>query len=178
MRFTPAPLQGAFVVDVERHEDARGFFARTFCEQEFAAHGINQRPMQSNVSFNAVRGTLRGMHFQRAPHAEAKLVRCTAGKIFDVIVDLREHSHTQYMWFGIELDSQSRRALYIPEGFAHGFQTLEDATEVFYEMFNFFKPGYDDGLRWDDPALAIKWPLAVKSISDKDLTYQLLKERL
>ena len=178
MRFTPAPLEGAFVVDIERHEDTRGFFARTFCKQEFAAHGITQRPMQSNVSFNAVRGTLRGMHFQRAPHAEAKLVRCTAGKIFDVIVDLREDSPTQYSWFGIELDSQSRRALYIPEGFAHGFQTLEDSTEVFYEMFNFFKPGYDDGLRWDDPALAIKWPLAVESISDKDLTYQLLKERL
>ena len=155
MRFTPAPLAGAFIVDVERFEDARGFFARTFCEQEFAAHGMAQRPMQSNVSFNAIRGTLRGMHFQRAPHAEAKLVRCTAGKIFDVIVDVRDDSPTCYQWFGIELDSQSRRALYITEGFAHGFQTLTDATEVFYEMFNLFQPGYSDGLRWDDPALAI-----------------------
>jgi dTDP-4-dehydrorhamnose 3,5-epimerase len=178
MRFTPAPLLGAFIVDVERHEDARGFFARTFCEQEFAAHGIVRRPMQSNVSFNAVCGTLRGMHFQRAPHAEAKLVRCTAGKIFDVIVDVREDSPTQYKWFGIELDSQSQRALYIPEGFAHGFQTLADATEVFYEMFNLFQPGYDDGLRWDDPVLAIKWPIAVESISNKDLGYQLLKARV
>jgi dTDP-4-dehydrorhamnose 3,5-epimerase len=177
MRFTPAPLAGAFVVDVERHEDVRGFFARTFCEQEFAAHGIHQRPVQSNVSFNAIRGTLRGMHFQRAPHAEAKLVRCTAGNIFDVIVDVREDSPTRYKWFGVELDSESRRALYIPEGFAHGFQTLADTTEVFYEMFNLYQPGCADGLRWDDPALSIAWPLAVESISDKDLSYPLLKAR-
>ena len=177
MRFTPAPLAGAYVIDTERNEDVRGFFARTFCEQEFALHGINQHPVQSNISFNAIRGTLRGMHFQRAPYAEAKLVRCTAGKIFDVIVDLRVDSPTCYQWFGRDLDSESRRALYIPEGFAHGFQTLSDKTEVFYEMFNIFQPGYADGLRWDDPVLAISWPLAVKSISDKDLSYPLLKSR-
>ena len=177
MRFTPVPLAGAFIVDAERHEDERGFFSRTFCEHEFAANGIKQRPVQSNISFNTIRGTLRGMHFQRAPHAEAKLVRCTAGKIFDVIVDVRLDSPTRYQWFGIELDSESRRALYIPEGFAHGFQTLADTTEIFYEMFNHFQPGYADGLRWDDPALAIAWPLAVETISDKDQSYPLLKNR-
>jgi len=177
MRFTPAPLAGAFIVDAERHEDSRGFFARTFCQDEFAGHGINHRPVQSNISFNAISGTLRGMHFQRAPHAEAKLVRCTSGRIFDVIVDVRLNSPTCYQWFGLELDSETRRALYIPKGFAHGFQTLADNTEVFYEMFNLFQPGYADGLRWDDPALAISWPLTVKSISDKDLSYPLLKDR-
>jgi len=174
MRFTPTPLAGAFVIDIERLEDARGFFARTYCEQEFAAHGIFQHPVQSNVSFNAMRGTLRGMHFQRTPYAEAKLVRCTAGRIFDVIVDMREDSPTLHQWFGVELDSASRRALYIPEGFAHGFQTLEDACEVFYEMFNMFQPGHAGGLRWDDPVLGIKWPLDVASISDKDQSYPLL----
>ena len=174
MRFTATPLAGAFVIDVERHEDPRGFFARTYCEKEFAAHGIHQRPVQSNVSLNAMRGTVRGMHYQRAPHAEAKLVRCTAGCIFDVIVDLRADSPTRHQWFGIELGSGSYRALYVPEGFAHGFQTLEDATEVFYEMFNFFQPGHGDGLRWNDPALGIEWPLETVVISDKDRVYPLI----
>lgn len=174
MRFTPTLLAGAFVVDLEPQEDSRGFFARTYCEKEFAAHGIRHYPVQSNVSFNAVRGTLRGMHYQRPPYAEAKLVRCTAGRIFDVIVDLREQSPTHYQWFGVELDSCSHRALYVPEGFAHGFQTLEDNTEVFYQMFSFFQPGYGDGLRWNDPHLGIEWPLDTVVISDKDRTYPLI----
>lgn len=177
MRFTPTPFVGAFIIDIERHEDSRGFFSRTFCEQEFAAHGIYQRPVQSNISFNTIRGTVRGMHYQLAPHTEAKLVRCTAGKIFDVIVDVRENSATRYQWFGIELDSSSRRALYIPEGFAHGFQTLDDATEVFYEMFNLFQPGHAAGLRWNDPTLGIAWPLDAKAISEKDRAYPLLTPR-
>lgn len=177
MRFTPTPLAGAFVIDVERHEDSRGFFARTYCEQEFAAHGIFQHPVQSNISFNAIRGTLRGMHYQRVPYAEAKVVRCTAGRIFDVIVDVREDSRTRHQWFGVELNSASRRALYIPEGFAHGFQTLEDASEVFYEMFNTFQPGHAEGLRWDDPVLGIKWPLDVTAISEKDQAYPPLSSR-
>jgi dTDP-4-dehydrorhamnose 3,5-epimerase len=174
MRFTPTPLDGAFIIDVERRDDPRGFFARTYCEEEFAAHGITGRPVQSNVSFNAVRGTLRGMHFQRGGHAEAKLVRCTAGSIFDVIVDLREGSPTRLGWFGVELDSREHRALYVPEGFAHGFQTLADETEVFYQMFNFFQPGAGDGLRWDDPVLGIRWPLDTVVISDNDRSYPLL----
>jgi len=178
MRFTHTPLAGAFIIDIERLEDSRGFFARTYCNQEFEAHGIFHFPVQSNLSFNAILGTLRGMHFQRPPHAEAKLVRCTAGRIFDVIVDIREDSPTLHQWFGIELSNASRRALYIPEGFAHGFQTLADASEVFYEMFNMFKPEYCGGLRWDDPLLGIKWPLEVVSISERDQSYPLLATQL
>ncbi len=177
MQFTATPLAGAFVIDIERREDSRGFFARTYCEQEFAAHGIVKQPVQSNVSFNATRGTVRGMHFQRPPHAEAKLVRCTAGSIFDVIVDLRKESPTRHRWFGVELDSSSHRALYVPEGFAHGFQTLEDDTEVFYQMFNLFQPGAGDGLRWDDPSLGIRWPLDTVVMSDKDRAYPFLTSK-
>jgi dTDP-4-dehydrorhamnose 3,5-epimerase len=174
MLFTPTPLAGAFVVDIERHEDSRGFFARSFCEQEFAAHGLRHRPLQSNISFNALPGTVRGMHYQRAPHEEAKLVRCTTGRVFDVIIDIRENSPTRHQWFGVELDSDSRRALYIPEGFAHGFQTLEHATEVFYEMFNTFHPDCAEGLRWDDPVLGIAWPLRPTTISERDRAYPLI----
>jgi len=177
MRFTATPLAGAFIIDVQRHEDSRGFFARTYCEQEFAAHGINQQPVQSNISFNTTRGTLRGMHYQRAPYAEAKLVRCTAGKIFDVIVDIRENSPTLHHWFSIELDSTSHRAIYIPEGFAHGFQTLEARSEVFYEMFRVFQPGHAEGLHWNDPTLGIKWPLDVMAISKKDEAYPSLSSQ-
>lgn len=174
MRFTAAPLAGVFVIDVEKREDPRGFFARTYCEREFSAQGIHRSPVQSNISFNELRGTVRGMHYQRAPHAEAKLVRCTAGRIFDVIVDLRESSPTLYQWFGVELDSVTRRAVYIPEGFAHGFQTLEDSTEVFYQMFDYFQPGYADGIRWNDPAIGIEWPLDTIVISEKDCAYPLV----
>ena len=174
MRLTPIYLTGAFIVDIERHSDFRGFFSRIYCTEEFSARGISKQPVQSNISFNSVRGTLRGIHYQRPPYAEAKLIRCIAGKIFDVIVDLRENSPTCYRWFSMELDSVARRAIYIPEGFAHGFQTLEDESEVHYEMFSPHQPESAQGLRWNDPALAINWPLEVTSISEKDQSYPLL----
>ena len=168
MIFTETGLQGAFVVDVERREDERGFFARTFCADEFAAHGLAGRFVQCNVSFNQRRGTLRGLHFQRAPHEEAKLVRCTMGAIWDVIVDLRAGSPTRGCWFGVELSAQSRRALYVPDGFAHGFQTLTDDAEVFYQMSTAYRPGFDAGVHHADPTLAITWPLPVSALSERD----------
>lgn len=170
MIFHESRLAGAFLIDLELHVDARGFFARSFCAQEFAAHGLATRFVQSNVSFNAERGTLRGMHWQTAPHAEAKLVRCTAGALFDVIVDLRRGSPTRLAWAGYELDARNRRLLYVPEGFAHGFITLEPATEIFYEMSAPFVADASRGFRWDDPAIGIEWPLVPHCISDPDAT--------
>lgn len=171
MRFVPTPLAGAYLIEPEPLSDARGFFARSFCAHEFAEHGLNARPAQCNISYNTKRGTLRGMHFQRAPHAEAKLVRCTAGSIYDVIIDLRRDSPTFRQWAGFELTADNRSALYIPEGFAHGFQTLADDAEVFYQMFDFFEPGSAGGVRWDDPAFGIAWPLGDPILSDKDRAY-------
>ena len=171
MRFVPTALAGAYLVEPELIADTRGFFARTYCEREFAEHGLHDRPVQCNISHNKARGTLRGMHFQRPPYGEAKLVRCTSGRIYDVIVDLRGDSPTFRQWAGYELTALNRNALYIPEGFAHGFQTLEDDCEVFYQMFSFFEPGSSSGVRWDDPAFAIEWPEAVSVISDKDRSY-------
>ena len=165
------PLAGAYLIEPEPMRDARGFFARSYCEREFAAQGINGRPVQCNISYNTKRGTLRGMHFQRAPHGEAKLVRCTAGGIYDVIIDLRRDSPTFRQWAGFELTADNRSALYIPEGFAHGFQTLTDDSEVFYQMFDFFEPGSAGGVRWDDPAFGIAWPLTDPVMSDKDRAY-------
>jgi len=164
-------MAGAYLIEPEPMSDARGFFARSFCEREFAAHGLATRPVQCNISYNTKRGTLRGMHFQRAPHGEAKLIRCTAGSIYDVIIDLRRDSPTFRQWAGFELTAQNRCALYIPDGFAHGFQTLTDDAEVFYQMFNFFEPGSAGGVRWDDPAFGIAWPLGAPVISDKDCAY-------
>jgi dTDP-4-dehydrorhamnose 3,5-epimerase len=172
--FTAMPLAGAFVVDPERIEDERGFFARTWCAREFEKHGLDPRLAQCNVSFNRRRGTLRGMHYQAEPHAEAKLVRCTRGAIHDVIVDLRPGSTTCRRWVAVELTAENRRMLYIPEGFAHGFQTLEDETEVFYQMSVPFHPAAARGVRHDDPALGIAWPLDVGVISQKDRGYPLL----
>src|SRR5690348_13798394 len=158
MIFTETALQGAFTIELEKKEDARGFFARTFCKKEFAQRGLKTEFVQCNASFNKQKGTLRGMHFQAAPMAEAKLVRCTRGAIFDAIIDLRPASRTFKQHFGVILSEDNGTALYIPEGFAHGFQTLEDDTEVFYQMGEYYSPELQRGVRWDDPAFGIRWP--------------------
>lgn len=168
MIFTETRLAGAFIVDPEPIEDARGLFARTFCSHAFAAHGLCAAFVQCNVSFNHRRGTLRGLHYQEAPFAEAKLVRCTMGAIHDVLVDLRAGSPTRGEWVGVVLSASNRRALYIPEGFAHGFQTLADDAEVFYQMSVPFEPAAARGIAAEDPLLAIEWPLPVSVISTKD----------
>jgi len=167
-------LKGAFAIDLETHADERGFFGRSYCAQEFEAHGLNPRVVQCNVSYNKARGTLRGMHLQEAPYGEAKLIRCQRGALYDVIVDLRPESPTFRQWVAVELRAaagQVSRMLYVPEGFAHGFQTLEDDTEVFYQMSEFFVPSAARGFRWNDPAFAIEWPEPVRVISDRDRTY-------
>ena len=171
MNFTQCPLDGAYVIDVERHHDERGFFGRTFCTAELRAKGIEFPVVQCNVSFNYKRGTLRGMHYQIAPSEEAKIVRCTRGAILDVIVDIRPESPTRGRHFSVELTEENQRGLYIPIGFAHGFQTLADETEVFYHMSEMFSPGHARGLRWNDSTLAIAWPLPVSVISAKDAAY-------
>lgn len=171
MRFIPASLAGACLVEPERHSDERGFFARTWCREEFSEHGLNPNLVQCNISYNKVRGTLRGMHFQKAPHEEAKLVRCTRGAIYDVIIDLREGSETHAKWFGAELTAGNRTALYVPEGFAHGFITLEDDSEVLYQMSELFHKESAAGVRWNDPAFGIHWPRAVSLISLRDQNY-------
>ena len=175
MRFTAANLEGAWVVEPELHEDSRGGFARTFCAREFRSHGLVESFVQCNISWNARAGTFRGLHYQLPPSCEVKLVRCTAGSLWDVIVDLRPDSPTYLRHIGVELTAKNRRALYIPEMFAHGFQTLEDGTEIFYQMGEFYAPKLAGGLRYDDPKLGIKWPLPVASISDKDLGWTLLQ---
>jgi dTDP-4-dehydrorhamnose 3,5-epimerase len=170
MIYTPVALAGAWLIEPERLEDERGFFARTFCRKEFEARGMNPRVAQCNISFNAHKGTVRGMHYQ-SPSGEAKLVRCTRGAIFDVIIDLRPESPTFKQHFGVKLSEQNRCMLYIPEDFAHGFQTLEENTEVFYQMSEFYIPGNFRAVRWDDPAFGIRWPEEVKVISERDRTY-------
>jgi len=169
--FGSTPLPGAAVVDLERREDERGFFARSFCQREFEAQGLETTVAQCNVSFNRRRGTLRGMHWQAAPHGEAKLVRVTRGALWDVIVDLRPESATYCRWFGVELSAENHRALYIPRGFAHGFQTLVDDVEVFYQMSTSYVPDAQRGVRWDDPAFGIEWPILPPFLSERDATY-------
>jgi dTDP-4-dehydrorhamnose 3,5-epimerase len=171
MIFIETALKGAFLIEPERREDERGFFARTWCQREFAAHGLNPRLTQCNLSFNHKRGTLRGMHYQAAPYEEARLVRCTRGAIYDVIIDLRPNSLTFTRWVAVELTEDNRHMLYIPEQFAHGFQTLEDNTEAFYQMSEFYAPEYVRGVRWNDPAFAITWPQAARIISERDQQY-------
>jgi dTDP-4-dehydrorhamnose 3,5-epimerase len=171
MIFTETKLRGAFIIDVGRVEDERGFFARTWCQREFEAHGLCARVVQCNTSFNKHKGTLRGMHYQAAPYAEAKLVRCTRGAIYDVIIDLRPDSPTLKGWVAAELTEDNRRMLYAPEGFAHGYQTLEDNTEVFYQMSQFYVPEYARGVRWDDPAFKISWPVEKHIISERDQAF-------
>jgi dTDP-4-dehydrorhamnose 3,5-epimerase len=158
MRFRETPIPGALVIDPERREDERGFFARTWCQREFEAHGIRCAWSQCNISFNRRCGTLRGLHWQEAPWSEAKLVRCSMGAIYDVVVDLRPGSPHYGKWTAVELTATNRRMLFVPEGFAHGFQTLTDDTEVFYQMTGEYHPEAARGLRWNDPALAIAWP--------------------
>ena len=171
MIFTETNLKGAFIVDLQKIEDERGFFARSFCQDEFRRYSLKTDVAQCNVSFNKTRGTLRGMHMQLPPKAETKLVRCTKGKIYDVIIDLRTESPTYCQWEGFELTEHSHKTIYIPEGFAHGFQTLEDDSEVFYQMFDFFAPEYAKGYRWDDPTFGIAWPIHTPIVSTKDLSY-------
>jgi dTDP-4-dehydrorhamnose 3,5-epimerase len=166
--FTETPLQGAYLIDLERREDERGFFARSWCQDEFAQRGLETGLVQCNVSFNVHKGTLRGMHYQAEPYPEAKLVRCTMGAIYDVILDLQPDSATYKQWFGVELTAANRRALFVPVGFAHGFQTLEDDSEVFYQMSEFFHPECARGIRWDDPAFGIVWPRDEKILVEKD----------
>jgi dTDP-4-dehydrorhamnose 3,5-epimerase len=175
MVFTETGLNGAFIVDLERLEDDRGFFARSWCRREFEARGLNADLVQCNVSLNRAKGTLRGLHYQAAPHAEVKLVRCTKGAIYDVIVDLRPESDTFLRHFGCALTEDNHRALYIPEGFGHGFLTLCESSEVFYQMSNFYEPQAARGLRWNDPALGIEWPGQVDVISERDRTYPNLR---
>jgi dTDP-4-dehydrorhamnose 3,5-epimerase len=171
MIFDETILKGAFVIEPERQEDERGFFARTFCQKEFEAHGLHPRLVQCSISFNRTKGTLRGMHHQVAPYQEVKLVRCTTGTVFDAIIDLRPDSTTFRQWVAVELSADNRRMLYIPEGFAHGFQTLENHSEVFYQISEFFHPECARGTRWDDPAFGIEWPDDERIISDKDREY-------
>ncbi|MCP5005006.1 MAG: dTDP-4-dehydrorhamnose 3,5-epimerase [Planctomycetes bacterium] len=168
MIFKETKLKGAFIIEPERREDERGFFARTWCENEFEANRLRTKWVQCNISFNKKRGTLRGMHFQKAPHEETRLVRCTMGAIYDVIVDLRPESKTFKQWLSVELTASNRKMFYIPEGFAHGFVTLENDTEVFYQMSEFYAPECASGVRWNDPAFEILWPIDVMVISEKD----------
>ena len=171
MIFTETPLKGAYVIDPERLADERGFFARTWCRLEFERHGLNPGLAQCSISFNHRKGTLRGMHYQVAPHAETKLVRCTAGAISDVIVDLRADSATYKQWFALEMSSDNRRMMYIPEGFAHGFLTLTDTVEVSYQISEIYSPESSRGVRWNDPAFGIRWPREVTVISERDRAY-------
>ena len=168
MIFTETKLRGAFIIDVERRVDERGFFARAFCQNEFAAHGLKPVIAQANLAFNKSRGTLRGMHFQYPPHAETKLVRATRGSILDIIVDLRPESATYLQHVEVELSADNHRALYVPERFAHGYQALEDATETSYQVGEFYAPGSEGGLSPFDPRLGLAWPLPVSVISPKD----------
>ncbi len=170
MKFAETRLPGAFLIDLEPVEDERGFFARSFCRREFEARGLCSQWAQSNVSWNARRHTLRGMHYQIAPSREAKLVRCTAGAIHDVILDLRPASPTRFEWIAVELDAERRAMLYVPEGVAHGFLTLRDGSEVFYEMSEFYDPQAARGIRWDDPRFRIGWPAPPAVISERDAT--------
>ena len=176
MIFTETKLKGAFIVDIERKEDSRGFFARAFCQNEFKAHGLKPIIAQANVAFNSKKGTLRGMHFQFPPAAETKLVRCTRGAILDIIVDLRPESPTYLQHVGVELSEENYRSLYVPERFGHGYQALRDGTETSYQVGEFYTPNADGGLLYSDPRLGLQWPLPVSLISDKDRAWKVLAE--
>ncbi len=169
MIFTETRLRGAYILDLEPIEDTRGFFARSWDERELAQHGLETRIAQCNTSYNKRKGTIRGMHFQKAPHEEVKLVRCVRGELYDIIIDLRSDSPTFKRWTGVELSADNHRMLYVPRGFAHGFQTLADDTETFYMVSEFYTPESEGGVRWNDPVFGIEWPLGEPTeISDKD----------
>jgi dTDP-4-dehydrorhamnose 3,5-epimerase len=174
--FTETKLSGAFIIDLERREDDRGFFARAFCQNEFSEHGLKPVIAQANIGFNRQRGCVRGMHFQYPPAAETKVVRCTRGAVLDIIVDLRPESPTYLEHVSVELTADNHRAIYIPERFAHGYQALEDETETSYQVGEFYTPGVEGGLRYDDPALGLSWPLPVSVISEKDAAWPLLAD--
>lgn len=178
MIFTETKLKGAYIIGLEMREDERGGFARTFCMNEFEAHGLKPQVAQCNLSFNHRAGTLRGMHYQLAPAAEIKLVRCTRGAIVDVIVDLRPDSDTYLEHVSVDLNADNRRALYVPELFAHGYQALTDGAEVSYQVGEFYTPGFERGLRYDDPWLGITWPLPISVISEKDAAWPLLTQEV
>lgn len=171
MIFTETPLPGAFVIEPERLEDTRGFFARTWCQREWEAHGLDPRLVQCSISFNKKKGTLRGMHYQAEPYGEVKLVRCTSGAIYDVIIDLRPQSPTFTQHYAVVLSADNRKMLYVPHNFAHGFQTLDDNTEVFYQMSELYTPEAARGVRWNDPAFRITWPDAQRIIIERDQQY-------
>ncbi len=172
MIFQETHLKGAYIIELKKLEDDRGFFARAWCQKEFEEHGLTARLVQCNLSFNPKKGTLRGMHYQVAPYEETKLIRCTKGAIFDAIIDLRPASPTYKSWFGAELTEENRKMLFVPEGFAHGYLTLVDHSEVFYQVSEFYQPGAESGLRWNDPAINIQWPLrGPMIISSKDRSW-------
>ena len=171
MKFKECPLQGAWIVDLEPAHDARGSFSRAFCQKEFEAHGIESAFVQSNLSYSKVAGTMRGLHLQRSPMGESKLIRCVRGAIYDVMIDMRPESATYLQHFGVKLSAENKRMLYMPQDFAHGFMTLEDNTEAFYMVGEYYSPEYESGMRYDDPFFDIKWPISVTSISDKDLSW-------
>lgn len=171
MTFRETNISGVFEIDVEPIRDERGFFARTWCQEEFEGMGLNSRSVQCNISFNPRKGTLRGMHYQAAPHAESKLVRCTKGAVYDVVLDLRPQSATFKDWVAVTLTAEKRNMIHIPEGCAHGFLTLEETTEVFYQMSEYYNAESARGVRWNDPAFKITWPGEVKMISDRDRNY-------
>ncbi|MDA1046598.1 MAG: dTDP-4-dehydrorhamnose 3,5-epimerase [Verrucomicrobia bacterium] len=176
MKFTPLPLDGAYLIDLDKIEDDRGFFARFFCEKEFTIYGLITRWLQMNTSLTKQQGSIRGLHFQRPPKVEAKLVRCLRGSVWDVMVDLRRNSNTFGKWHETELSENNRSMVYIPEGFAHGFQTLVPDVEMLYFHSDFHSPEHEGGLRYDDPALGIKWPLSVSDISKRDQEHPELSE--
>jgi len=174
MIFTQTDLDDAYLIELELIEDERGFFARSFCRREFEQHGLDGTIMQCNVSYNRKKGTLRGMHYQAPPHEEAKMVSCLRGAMYDVIVDLRPDSATYRRWLAVELTAGNRRSIYIPKGFAHGFQTLEPDTEVLYMMSEFYHPTCRRGIRWNDPSLNIRWPITNPFLSEKDSSHPFL----
>ena len=173
MIFTETILKNAYIIELEKREDHRGFFARTWDKKEFEEHNLNSNLVQCNVSFSKKCGTLRGMHYQKNPFEESKVIRCTKGKIFDVIIDLRSSSSTFKKWFGVELTEENYKMLYVPEGFAHGFQTLEDNSEIIYQVSEFYTPKSELGIHWNDPAFNITWPIEEKTITEKDNSWKL-----